>query len=205
MSNGLFTLVLFTLAGGAFAATFLSDPCPSPCGTAATVSTTAVWSGGSDTGGCTPEEMGHRPIPGMCSEKGCSLAATNPSDNGTCEPSDPADSKDCGDAHHSNDSKAACREVGGDEQQDRRSGCIPPLLPPPSPRPWVSLACYQDDRGDGPNSQWGNAYKPLDGYPSHDRCYDSSGDQLGHDDLGPCFDRWGNFIGVKTPYNPALI
>ncbi|HAN92728.1 MAG TPA: hypothetical protein DCQ33_11720 [Nitrospira sp.] len=206
MSNSLISLAIFTaLAGGAFAAAFTSDPCASPCGDDASVRTTAVWNGGSDTGGCTLEEMVHRPTPGECSEKGCSLAATSPYDNGTCDPSDPADSKDCGDTHHSNDSKAACREVGGDELQDRRSGCIP-HLPPNPPRPGVSLACYQDGRGDEPNSRWGNAYKPPYGYPSHDGCYDSSGDQLGHDDIGPCFDRWGNFIGVKTPYhNPALI
>ena len=161
----------------------------------ASVNTTAVWSGDSDTGGCT-EEMRHRPTPGMCSEKGCSLAATNPSDNGTCDPSDPADSKDCGDTHHGNDTKVACREVSGNEPQDRRSGCIP-HLPPQPPRPGVSLACYQDDRGDELDPRWGSDHDERY-YHRNDHCYDAFGNE--RDDAGPCFDRWGNLTGLKTSY-----
>ena len=197
MSNSLITLAIFTaLASGAFAAAFTSSPCAPPSGDDTSVHTTAVWSGGSDTGGCTPVEMGRRPSPEMCSEKGCSLAATNPSDNGTCEPGDPLDSKDCGNAHHSNDTKVACREVGWDEPQDRRSGCIP-HLPPQPPRPGVSLACYQDDRGDELDPRWGSDHDERY-YHRNDHCYDAFGNE--RDDAGPCFDRWGNLTGLKTSY-----
>lgn len=79
MSNALVTLALSTLfGGGALAAIFISDPCGDPCSTA-TVSTTEVWSGGTDTGSSTLE-------PGTCSENMCSIDYNEPCFNRSDEP-----------------------------------------------------------------------------------------------------------------------
>lgn len=200
MSNSLITLAIFTaLSGGAFAAAFLSDPCASPCGnTAATVSTTEVWSGGSDTGSCIPETGRRRPI-GACSETECSIneVAYKDDDNGKvtddlpCEPKKPVIVPW--------DSTTSVAIMAQDDDRDGRSGCTPVHNSPPPPE--FSLACYSDGQGDEPRPSWGKSDHDERYYPWNDRCYDISGDLVDPGYVGPCFDRWGSFIDVQTPFD----
>lgn len=225
MSNILTSLAIFTAITSALVAAFTFDPCGSPCGNTASVDTTAVWSGGSDTGGCIPEKGLRLPKGWECSETECSFTAVAYKEDDTCKT---IDERPCKPEKPfiTRDNDISLAVLDDDDVQDRSSGCIKGHRPYPPP---FTLTCYDDNRRnpdpimdeDGKYKK-GCIYVPPtvidacyrdnrerdhdDPFPIEDRgfygrCYDISGDLVTPDYFGPCFDRWGNLTDVQTPFN----